>query len=93
MNLWADEWGNPEDEKYEDSLDDSPYELTWELVSTLELNAKLAERERIVNILATMRDTTHEDAWDTLDDAIDAINGVSQDYDIDPVSENHDKEN
>lgn len=53
----------------------------------------LAERERIIKILATMRDTTHEDAWDTLDDAIDAINGVSQNYDIDPVSENPDKEN
>jgi len=36
------------------------------------------ERERIIKILATMRDTTHEDAWDTLDDAIDAINGVPQ---------------
>lgn len=51
------------------------------------------ERERIIKILATMRDTTHEDAWDTLDDAIDAINGVSQNTDIDPVSQNPDKEN
>lgn len=48
------------------------------------------ERERIIKILATMRDTTHEDAWDTLDDVIDAINGVSQNYDINPVSGNPD---
>jgi hypothetical protein len=53
----------------------------------------LRERERIIKILATMRDTTHEDAWDTLDDAIDAINGVSQNTDIDPASQNPDKEN
>jgi hypothetical protein len=51
------------------------------------------ERERIIKILATMRDTTHEDAWDTLDDAINTINGVSQNTDIEPVSENPDKEN
>ena len=48
----------------------------------LEMGA-LRERERIIKILATMRDTTHEDAWDTLDDAIDAINGVVQDYGVD----------
>jgi hypothetical protein len=40
----------------------------------------LRERMRIIEILATMRETTHEDAWDTLDDAIDAIKGVTPKY-------------
>ena len=43
-------------------------------------NGARLERERIINILVSMRETTHKDAWDTLDDAIDAIKGVTPDY-------------
>ena len=55
-------------------IEDKAYEVGLRI-------GKHEERERIIRVLATMRDTTHEDAWDTLDDAIDAINGVPQNND------------
>ena len=58
-----------------------------DLVVLARENGKLAERERVVKILAAMRDGSHEDAWDVLDDAIDAIFGNA---DIDGASENDD---
>lgn len=58
-------------------------------VAALELGA-LRERQRVIKILETMRDETHGDAWATLDNAIDAINDVSQNSDTKQVSGNND---
>lgn len=50
----------------------------------------LRERQRVVKMLEIMRDEAHGDAWATLDDAIDAINGISQNSDTKQVSGNSD---
>ena len=49
----------------------------------------LGERLRIIEILTTMREETHGDAWATLDDA---INAISQNTDTTQIFQNHDKE-
>jgi hypothetical protein len=49
----------------------------------------VGERLRIIEILTTMREETHGDAWAALDDA---INAISQNTNTTFISQNNDKE-